>query len=205
MLRLLKRLKSMLPRYKYLLSYRYAEIVHDGTVEFCRKFLSDLSSLSYLRTIPTRRTIDQMVQAARSGKQNIVEGVEVSQTSKKGEIKLLGVAKASIEELITDYEDFLRQRKLEIWPKYDRRIENFRKIGFRLSHISNLSRSGELREKLILPKIPEEAANILLTLCHQTSYLLDRQIVALEKKFEKEGGFTEKLYNMRTKYRKSLK
>lgn len=178
----------MLPKHKYLLTYRYAEIVHDGTVEFTERFLPGLSF---------RRTKEQMEQAARSGKQNIVEGVGQSATSKKGEIKLLGVAKASLEELTTDYEDFLRQRRLGIWPKIDPRVLGFRRLGFRLSALSNLSDLGDLREKLILPADPEEVANLLLTLCHQVTYLLSKQIKALEEKFVKEGGFSENLLKRR--------
>jgi len=178
----------MLPKYKYLLTYRYAELIHDGTVEFCEKFL---------REIRFRRTCEQMVQAARSGKQNIVEGVGQSQTSKKGEIKLLGVAEASLEELISDYEDFLRQRKLEIWPKTDLRILKFRKLGIKLSHLSNLSDLGYLKEKLVLPSGGEEAANLLLTFCHMATFLLSRQIKTAEEKFIKEGGYTENLFKKR--------
>ncbi|KKQ34852.1 MAG: hypothetical protein US51_C0025G0006 [Microgenomates group bacterium GW2011_GWA2_37_6] len=178
----------MLPRHKYLLSYRYSEIIHDLTVEFCLKFLLGFDN---------RRTREQMIHAARSGKQNIVEGVGQGRTSKKGEIKLLGVANASLEELISDYEDFLRQRGFEIWPKTDKRIADFRKIGYRLSALSNLSDLGELKEKPILPKDQEEAANFLLTLCHQATFLLSMQINKAEETFIKEGGFTENLFKKR--------
>jgi|SRR3989338_8001710 len=185
------------PKYKYLLTYRYAEIIHDLSVEFCQKNLSHLSYLGHLRNLPTRRTIDQMVQAARSGKQNIVEGVEFSQTSKKGEIKLLGVAKASFSELLTDYEDFLRQHNLQIYPKTHPKVTEFRQTAYRLSHLSNLSDIGRLKEKPVLPKDPAEAANFLLTLCHLETYLLDRQIKAMENRFIQEGGFTENLFKKR--------
>lgn len=173
----------MLPKYKYLLTYRYAEIVHDLTVEFCQQHISKFS-----------RTYDQMVQAARSGKQNIVEGVGQSDTSKRGEIKLLGVAKASIEELIIDYEDFLRQHKLTIWSKTDSKIRECRDIGIAATKL-------ESPKLLMLPKEPIEAANLLLTLCHQLTFLLDRQIDALIKKFAREGGFTENLLQKRLNYR----
>lgn len=191
----------MLSKHKYLITYRYGEIIHDLTVEFCQEFLGRLSNLGNLGNIPQRRTIDQMVQAARSTKQNIVEGVGQSATSKKGEIKLLGVANASLEELITDYEDFLRQRKLVIWPKTDPRVVRFRQIGIRLSHLSNLGHLGELKEKPKLPSDPEEAANFLLTLCHMETYLLSRQIKSLEERFLQEGGFTENLYKRRVQAR----
>lgn len=181
-------MKTNFPKYKYLLTYRYAEIIHDLTVEFCQKYIDFRS-----------RTKDQMVQAARSGKQNIVEAVGQSQTSKKGEIKLLGVANASFSELLTDYEDFLRQRKLEIWEKNHPKVLSLRAIGYRLSNLSNLSDLGNLKERPILPKNPQDAANFLLTLCHLETYLLDKQIQSLERKFIQEGGFTENLFKKRLK------
>lgn len=186
---------------KFLLTYRYSEIIHDLTVEFTKGYLlghlSILSNLSNLKGRADYRQADQMNQAARSGKQNIVEGVGQSATSKKGEIKLLGVAKASFEELLTDFEDFLRQNNFVIYPKTDPRVTAFRKTTFRLSHLSNLSDLGNLREKPILPGTPQDAANFLLTLCHQETYLLDRQIKAMEAKFIQGGGFTENLFKKR--------
>lgn len=173
----------MLPKYKYLLTYRYSEILHDLTAEFCNLHISKFS-----------RTYDQMVQAARSGKQNIVEGVGQSVTSKKGEIKLPGVAKASIEELITDFEDFLRQKGLEIWPKTHPKIKDFRALGI-------LATKTYPPKPIKLPKSPIEAANLLLTLCHQLTYLLSRQIAALDKKFVEEGGFSENLLRRRLNHR----
>lgn len=178
------------PKYKYLLTYRYAEIIYDLTVEFCRRYIDKRS-----------RTYDQMVQAARSGKQNIVEGIGQSQTSKKGEIKLLGVAKASLEELLADYEDFSRERKLVIWPKGDPRVMELRHTGFRLSDLSNLSDLGFLKKKAILPEETESAANFLLTLCHQATFLLTSQIKATEERFINEGGFTENLFRKRLEKR----
>lgn len=174
----------MLPKHKYLLTYRYSEIAHDLTVEFCELYINKFS-----------RTNDQMTQAARSGKQNIVEGVSDSRISKKTEIKLLGIALGSIEELLTDFEDFLRQDKLEIWPNTDPRISNFRNMAFAATRLENPI-------KIVLPKDKEEAANLLLTLCHQLSFLLDRQIKAAEKKFIEEGGYTENLFKKRLKNRK---
>lgn len=185
---------------KYLLTYRYAEIIHDLTVEFTQRYtLSSLSNLSALR--PDYRTADQMNQAARSGKQNIVEAVGQSRTSTKGLIKLLGVANASFEELLTDFEDFLRQNRLEIYPKTDPRVAEFRKISFRISSLSNLSDLGELKEKPRLFGNPQDDANFLLTLCHQVTYLLSKQIKAAEEKFVKEGGYNEVLYNKRREFR----
>lgn len=176
----------MLPKHKYLLTYRYSEIVYDLTAEFCKLYISKFS-----------RTYDQMVQAARSGKQNIVEGVGQSDTSKKGEIKLLGVAKASIEELLSDYEDFLRQNKLAVWSKDDPRIKEYRQAGIEATFLKE-------PKILMLPKLPIEAANLLLTLCHQLTFLLDRQIQAMIKKFQEEGGFSEHLLKGRLQHR-SLK
>lgn len=114
---------------KYLLSYRYSEIIHDLTIEFTKAYvLSPLSNLSHLRERPDYRQADQMNQASSSGKQNIVEGVGQSNTSKKGEIKLLGVAKASLEELLMDFEDFLRQNNFEIYQKDHPKTKEFRKL-----------------------------------------------------------------------------
>jgi len=171
-----------LPKYKYLLTYRYAEIIHDLTVIFCKKYISYKS-----------RTKDQMEQAARSGKQNIVEAVGESDTTKKNEIKLLGYSKGSFEELLADYEDFLRQHNLPIFPKTDPRVLRFRETGYRLSNLSNLSNLGNLIEKTKLPASSEDAANLLITLVHIETYLLDKQIKALIAKFQKEGGFSENL------------
>ena len=190
---------------KYLLTYRYAEIIHDLTIEFTKAYLlgrlSTLRNLSNLRQKADYRQADQMNQAARSGKQNIVEGVGQSQTSKGGEIKLLGVAKASFEELLADFEDFLRQNNLEIYAKPDPRVTKFRQTAFRLSNLSNLSDLGNLKEKPELPGNPQDNANFLLTLCHQETYLLDKQIKAAMEKFAREGGVREKLFTTRKKYR----
>lgn len=175
-----------LPKYKYLLTYRYAEITHDLTIDFCRKYIDYRS-----------RTKDQMEQGARSGKQCIVEAVGQSDTSKKGEIKLLGVAKASFEELLTDFEDYLRQHNLQIYPKTHPKITQFRQTAYSLSHLSNLSHLGHLIKKPVLPVNSEEAANFLLTLCHLETYLLDKQIKSLEKRFIDEGGYTENLFKKR--------
>ena len=175
---------------KRLLTYRYAEIIHDLTVEFVGLYINKFS-----------RTKDQMEQAARSGKQNIVEGVGQSQTSLKGLIKLLGVAKASLEELLSDYEDYLRQNKLEIYPRQDSRVTTFRQTTFRLSNLSNLSHLGNLIEKPKLPDNPQDAANFLLTLCHQATFLLHRQIESAERKFISEGGVSERLFKQRLKSR----
>lgn len=188
---MLKYLMSF-PAYKYLLTYRYAEIIYDLTFEFCIKFVADYGS---------KRTREQMEQAARSGKQNIIEGVGQSQTSKKGEIKLLGVAKASLDELLADYEDYLRIRELPIWPKTDEKVSKLRHYAFRISHVSNLSALGDLKEKAKLPENPTIAANLILTLCHQATYLLSKQITKAEDDFVTKGGFTENLFKKRLQSR----
>lgn len=190
---------------KFLLTYRYAEIIHDLTVAFTKAYL--MGSLSYSRNLSNLkgradyRQVDQMNQAARSGKQNIVEGIGQAQTSKSGEIKLLGVSSASFEELLSDFEDFLRQNNLEIYPKSDLRVTKFRQIAYRLSDLRNLNGLGNLKEKPELPGNPQDDANFLLTLCHLETFLLDKQIKAAIEKFAKEGGLNEKLFAIRKKQR----
>lgn len=184
---------KMLPRYKYLITYRFTEIVQDLTVLFCERFLFGFDF---------RRTREQMIQAARSGKQNIIEGVgQGERTSKKGEIKLLGVAAASLEELIADFEDFLRQRDLAIWFKNDPRIVKFRQQIYFFTNQSNLGLQGNLIKRPALSENPGEAANFWLTLCHQATFLLDKQIEALEKKFIQEGGYSENLFKKRLDFK----
>lgn len=137
-----------------------------------------------------------MIQAGRSGKQNIVEGYSQG-TSLKGYIKLLGVSKGSFQELLEDYEDFLRQRKLELLGKEDPKVRKFRE--FRVFR----DNKGWLNSpiSLIDPNNPKEFSNLLITLLRQELYLLARQIAALEEKFVKEGGFTESLFKRRLTYR----
>ena len=184
-----------LPTYKYLLTHRYSEIIYDLTFSFCDVFVSEYKS---------KRTREQMEQAARSGKQNIIEGVGQSQTSKKGEIKLLGVAKASLDELLADYEDFLRTKNLPIWPKADEKVGRLQHYIYRISHVSNVSPLGDLIEKPKLPQKAEVAANLLLTLCHVTTYLLSKQIARAEKDFLEKGGFTENLFKRRLSARQKV-
>lgn len=165
--------------YRKLVSYQTTQIIYDFTLEFCKKYI-DFKS----------RTTDQMIQAARSGKQNIVEGTMASGTSKKTELKLIGVARASLEELLQDYEDYLRQKHLLLWPKTDYRALEIRK----LSYGSNRSYTTYV----IYMTDSEKAANCAICLIHQANYLLDRQLASLEKEFLKKGGFTEALYRART-------
>ena len=150
--------------------------------------------MSYQANKINTRTYDQMVQAARSGRQNIAEGSQTSGTSKKTELKLVNVARASLEELLLDYEDFLRQRKLPLWNKDDARAREVRALAYK-SDKSYTTYKTYMTE-------PEEAANMLICLIHQACYLLDRQITALEKEFLENGGFSENLYRKRTEARK---
>ncbi|HUS90384.1 MAG TPA: four helix bundle protein, partial [Phycisphaerae bacterium] len=145
--------------YRDLLSYRKAEIIYDATVRFCERFLNRRD-----------RTVDQMVQAARSGKQNIVEGSMASATSKEMEIKLTNVARASLEELLADYQDFLRVRGLALWDKDSRPAKAVRNLAYKAHE------SYETYRTYIEARSPETVANILLCLIHQANYLLDRQI-----------------------------
>jgi restriction system protein len=166
--------------YEKLKSYQMSLLVYDATVKFCDRFIN-----------PKSRTHDQMVQAARSGNKNIAEGSQASGISKKMELKLVGVARASLEELLGDYRDFLRQRGLAEWGK-DHPISGMVR---RLAYAQN--RSYGTYRSYIEDATPEMAANAMLCLVHQTNYLLDQQLRQLEQAFLKEGGFTERLYQAR--------
>lgn len=166
--------------YRELKSYQNAEILYDATVKFCDRFIDRKS-----------RTHDQMVQAARSGTKNIAEGSQVSGTSKKTELKLVGVARGSLEELLGDYVDFLRQRGLELWDKDHPTARAVRKLAYAPN------RSYSSYKSYVEGAPPEVAANTLICLIHQTNYLLDQQLLQLERAFLAEGGFTERLYNVR--------
>lgn len=133
-----------------------------------------------------------MIQAGRSGKQNICEGYSQG-TSLKRYLKLLGIAKGSIQELLEDYEDFLRQRDLPLWGKEDEKVREFR--TFRAFWVKENSLNSPI--SLINSNNPTEFANLLVTLCRQELFLLDRQIKSLEEKFIKEGGYTENLFRKR--------
>ena len=171
--------------YRELKSFQHAELVYDATVKFCDRLIDRRS-----------RTHDQMVQAARSGRQNIAEGSQTSGTSKKFELKLVGAARASLEELLLDYEDFLRQRGMTLWPKDHPTAQAVR----RLAYAEN--RSYLTYKPYIEDSPPEVAANTLVCLIHQTNYLLDQQLRQLEQAFLKDGGFTERLYKARSQARR---
>jgi len=172
--------------YKYLKTYQLSVILFILGNRFC-----DI----YLLGFENRRNKEQATQALRSHKQNIVEGY--LERSLKSYIKLLGVSLASLEEFMEDLLDFLRRRNLKVWGKNDPRIRKFRE--FRV--FWDFRENPETPEIPKLPNDPEEAANFLLTLCHQQSYLLNQQIKALEEKFIKEGGYTEKLFRKRLQAR----
>ncbi len=170
--------------YRNLLTYQKAEIIYDGTVYFCNRFFKKYD-----------RTIDQMVQAARSGKQNIAEASMASGTSKETEIKLTNVARASLEELLIDYEDFLRIQKLPIWQKDHRLVSRLREINF------TPNASYQTFQKAIEHPEAEICANTMITLIRITSYLLSRQLRTLETAFLNEGGLREKMTKARIEQR----
>lgn len=168
--------------YRELRSFQHAELVYDATVKFCDRFINKRS-----------RTHDQMVQAARSGRQNIAEGSQASGTSKKTELKLVGVARASLEELLLDYEDFLRQRGLALWDKNHPTAHVVRRLAYAKDR-------SYMTYRTYIEDAPSEiAANTVICLIHQTNYLLDQQLRQLERAFLQDGGFTERLYRERKK------
>jgi len=166
--------------YRKLRSFQTAQLVYDGTVVFCQHFVSRNS-----------RTHDQVVQAARSGVQNIAEGSLASATSKKTELKLTGIARASLEELLLDYQDYLRQRRLRLWQKDDPPA-----LAVRRKFASGNSNEADW------PEDPEVFANTMICLINQASYLLHRQLERLEIDFLEKGGFTERLYHERRRAKK---
>lgn len=209
--------------YRNLKSFQIAQLVFDVTVRFCERYIDRFS-----------RTRDQMVQAARSGVQNIAEGSQASGTSKKTELKLTNVARASLEELKLDYEDFLRQHGLPLWEREDPRRKGLvarrcgtadevsawckevhgQEHGFGglggpsgrngLDGLSISSTSSMMSTASTKPTYPEIAANAALTLLAVACSLLDRQLAAQAAAFEKEGGFTERLYRTRSQARRKL-
>ncbi len=215
--------------YRKLKSFQVAQLVYDATVRFCDRYIEKRS-----------RTHDQMVQAARSGVQNIAEGSQASGTSKKTELKLTNVARASIEELRLDYEDFLRQRSLPLWKREDprrqalinRRCSTADEVAQWCREMHERERGGQsgrcglsgqpapstpstvsaLSTKSTEPtpphplspsSYPEIAANAILVLIAVACSLLDRQIAFLAESFKNEGGFTERLYRIRSENRRS--
>ncbi len=179
--------EELIPRkgnYKKLISYQKAETIYDITFYFCKKFLRRGD-----------RTIDQMVQAARSGKQNIAEGSAASATSSEMEIKLVSVAKASLQELLIDYEDYLRTREHRQWEADSRELNVMRKLGREHNDTAFFM-------EMVKTRPPETIANMAIVLIKQTDYLLFKQLKALEEAFLKDGGMREKMTRMRIAARK---
>ena len=196
--------------YRKLKSFQVAQLAYDVTVRFCDRYIEKRS-----------RTHDQMVQAARSGVQNIAEGSQASGTSKKMELKLTSVARASLEELRLDYEDFLRQRGLQLWPENDlrrkslvaRRCTTAESVAEWVKEVhgpdgQNGPNGQQKRSTGSIQSIPsiqstyqEIAANAALVLIGVACALLDRQIATQEKAFMEDGGFTERLYRVRSQNR----
>lgn len=180
-------MEKLIPKhggYRKLKTFQLSQLVYDITLRFCNKFLGSKT-----------RTHDQMVQAARSGVQNIAEGSQGSGTSKKTELKLTNVARASLEELKLDYQDFLRQRKLNVWEYNDPRGKEL--IKHRLETADEFAVWAKHMSQTHGRDISEMAANGILVLLSVTCTLLDRQIAAQAEAFQRDGGFTERLYRMR--------
>lgn len=171
--------------YRYLRVYQVTEMIFDITFYFTQRFLQKGD-----------RTIDQMVQAARSGKQNIAEGNQAAATSSETEIKLTNVAKASLEELLDDYEDYLRVRNLQQWGNLHPRYEKMR----------DYARGEEIRKnygKDIQKMNDEEIANLSITLIHQAMYMLHKLLITMQERFVTEGGIKERMFQSRVNYRNS--
>jgi four helix bundle suffix protein len=179
--------EPLLPRtgnYRKLLTYQKAEAIYDITYYFCKNYLQRGD-----------RTIDQMVQAARSGKQNIVEGSAASATSKETEIKLVNVAKASLQELLIDYEDYLRTRNHRQWENDSVELQKMRELGKRHNDTA-------FYMPLVKVRPPETIANMAICMIKQTDYMLFKQLQSLSEDFLKNGGMRERMTRMRLDRRK---
>jgi four helix bundle suffix protein len=166
--------------YQKLLSFQKAEVVYDLTFQFTHRFLAKGD-----------RTVDQMVQAARSGKKNLLEGSKAGRTSKETELKLTNVARASLEELLDDYRDYLRVRGYLEWPKGSREALYVRRLG------RQTPQSYDLYRKFVETRPPQVVANIALCLIHQANYLIDHQLLRLERDFLEQGGLRERMTRLR--------
>lgn len=171
--------------YRNLRIYQVTEIIYDITYHFTQHYLEKGD-----------RTIDQMIQAARSGKQNISEGNQAAATSSETEIKLTNVAKASLEELLNDYEDYLRVRNLPQWdarhPRYEKMRQYARSRQIQQDYATNIQRMND-----------EELANLCITLIHQATYMLHKLLATMQTRFVTEGGIKERMYQTRLNYRNS--
>ncbi|XZE21671.1 four helix bundle suffix domain-containing protein [Pirellulaceae bacterium SH449] len=195
--------------YRKLASFQTTTIIYDATVWFCEKFLNDRKS----------RTVDQMVQAARSGRQNIAEGSRAGATSSQTELRLVNVARASLEELLLDYEDFLRHRRLILWAPNSPEASAVRSVASQwrkdqsdlrdqsdrtdLTDLSDQQR-WTLYSRWLDHSDAAIRANAIICLIHQANYLLDLQIDALERNFIDEGGYSEQLATARLKKRSEI-
>ena len=166
--------------YQTLLSFQKAEVVYDITFRFAHKYLSRRD-----------RTVDQMIQSARSGKQNILEGSKAAQTSKEMEIKLTNVGRASLEELLRDYYDYLRVRDHVLWEKDSKEARFVRRLG------RKTPQTFEIYREFVETRPPEVIANIAICLLHQANYLIDQQLKTLEKEFVEQGGLRERMTRVR--------
>lgn len=177
---------DLIPRrgdYKKLLSYQKSDVIFRLTYFFCHNFLGKGD-----------RTVDQMIQAARSGKQNIIEGSAASATSAKTEIRLVNVAKASLKELLEDYEDYLKTHGYVQWQKGSPQYEAMRRLG-------REHNDGDYFMDLAESRPPETIANMAIILINQADYLLFRQLEQLEKSFLSTGGFSERMTSLRKQNR----
>ncbi len=185
--------------YRRTASFQTATLIYDATYWFCEKFLDSRS-----------RTVDQMIQAARSGRQNIAEGSRAAATSSQTELRLLNVARASLEELLLDYEDYLRHRRLPQWEADCAEARSVREVPQRWrgqgDPSDSLDLSDQQRWELYAPWLdhadPSVRANATICLIHQANYLLDQQLVALERAFIEDGGYSEQLAAARLERRK---
>jgi four helix bundle suffix protein len=170
--------------YRTLLGFQKAEVVYDISFRFAHKFLSRGD-----------RTIDPMIQSARSGKKNILQGSKAAPASTEAELRLTNVARASLEELLDDYLDFLRVRDLQVWDKNSKEALFVRKLG------RKTPQTYEYYREYVETRPPEVVANIALWLIHQANYLIDRQLLRLEQDFVKNGGLRERMMRIRLDYR----
>ena len=166
--------------YQTLLSFQKAEVVYDLTFQFTHRFLAKGD-----------RTVDQMIQAARSGKKNLLEGSKAGRTSKETELKLTNVARASLEELLDDYRDYLRVRRYLEWPKGSREALYVRRLG------RQPPQTYDLYREFVETRPPQVIANIALCLIHQANYLIDHQLLRLERDFLEQGGLRERMTRLR--------
>jgi four helix bundle suffix protein len=173
--------------YRTLHSFQVTTVIYDGTVSFCERFVD-----------PRSRLVDQMTQAARSGRQNIAEGSRAFATSSQTELRLINVARASLDELLLDLEDYLRQHKLAQWAKDSPEALAVRRVGQQLAKRDPTDRTdppdqAALYRPWLAHKNPAVVANALICLIHQANYLLDQQVRALEQQFVTQGGYSEQL------------